>query len=92
MDFMKNNYAPNFEYQDFAPMLKAELWDPVKWALLFKHSGAKFVCHLYRSQNRVVFCKGTSPSRASTMKVIPTGLPNTRGIGIAWMSGREEIL
>ena len=43
VDFMKNNYPPNFEYQDFAPMFKAELWDPAKWATLFKHSGAKFV-------------------------------------------------
>ena len=50
VDFMKKNYAPNFEYQDFAPMFKAELWDPVKWAELFKHSGAKFVnsfCMVY---------------------------------------------
>lgn len=43
VDFMKKNYPPNFEYQDFAPMFKAELWDPAKWAELFKHSGAKFV-------------------------------------------------
>jgi len=41
VDFMKKNYPPNFQYQDFAPMFKAELWDPVKWATLFKKSGAK---------------------------------------------------
>ncbi|XP_065918355.1 alpha-L-fucosidase-like isoform X2 [Dysidea avara] len=41
--FMKNNCPPNFQYQDFAPMLKAELWDPVKWATLFKKSGARYI-------------------------------------------------
>ena len=46
VDFMEKNYPPNFEYQDFAPMFKAELWDPAKWATLFKHSGAKFVTFL----------------------------------------------
>ena len=41
IEFMKKNYAPNFQYQDFAPMFKAELWDPVKWANLFKQAGAR---------------------------------------------------
>ncbi len=36
-------YGPNFRYQDFAPMFKAELFDPEKWADLFKESGAKYI-------------------------------------------------
>ena len=28
-------------YPEFAPMFKAELWDPDEWANLFKEAGAK---------------------------------------------------
>ena len=41
VNFMKENYPPNFEYPDFAPMFNAELFDPVAWAELFKKAGAK---------------------------------------------------
>lgn len=33
-------------YPEFAPMFKAELWDPDAWANLFKEAGAK--CELYQ--------------------------------------------
>ena len=33
--------GPNFTYPEFAPMFKAELFDPDAWASLFKRSGAK---------------------------------------------------
>ena len=39
--FMEKNYPPDFTYPDFAPMFKAELFDPNKWASLFQQSGAK---------------------------------------------------
>lgn len=39
--FMDKNYPPDFTYQDFAPKFTAEFFDPVKWANLFKNSGAK---------------------------------------------------
>ncbi len=42
-DFHNKNYGKNFEYRDFAPLFKAELWDPDYWAELFKQSGAKYV-------------------------------------------------
>lgn len=38
---MSKNYPPNFTYQDFAPMFKAEFFDPNKFADLFKKAGAK---------------------------------------------------
>ena len=41
VQFMKENYPPNFQYADFAPMFKAELYDPEAWAELFKKAGAK---------------------------------------------------
>jgi len=36
-------YGADFEYQQFGPMFKAQLFDPEKWAKLFKKSGAKYV-------------------------------------------------
>ncbi len=41
--FHKANYGEDFEYKDFAPMFKAELFDPDEWAELFKRAGAKYV-------------------------------------------------
>ena len=39
--FMKKNYAPNFEYPDFAPKFTAEFFNASEWADLVKASGAK---------------------------------------------------
>lgn len=41
--FHVKTYGANFQYQDFAPMFKAELYDPAEWADLFVKSGAKYV-------------------------------------------------
>ena len=43
IEFMKENYPPGFEYPEFAPMFKAELFDPKAWAELFQKSGAMYV-------------------------------------------------
>ena len=42
-EFHKKNYGENFPYENFAPMFKAELYDPTAWADLFAQSGAKYV-------------------------------------------------
>ncbi len=42
-NFVKNTYGDNFTYKDFAPLFKAELFDPDEWATLFKNAGAKYV-------------------------------------------------
>ena len=45
VEFMEKNYPPGFEYPEFAPMFKAELFDPNAWAELFKKAGARWaVC------------------------------------------------
>jgi len=36
-------YGPDFKYFDFAPMFRAELFDPDHWADVFVRSGAKYV-------------------------------------------------
>lgn len=42
-EFHENTYGKDFRYQDFAPMFRAELFDPDQWAGLFKESGAGYV-------------------------------------------------
>jgi alpha-L-fucosidase len=43
LDFHKRVYGADFPYQNFAPMFKAELFDPARWADTFERSGAKYV-------------------------------------------------
>jgi len=42
-NFMKKNYGNTFSYRDFAPLFKAELFDPNEWADLFEKAGAGYV-------------------------------------------------
>ena len=46
IEFMKENYPPNFEYADFAPQFTAEFFDPDSWADLFKVSNQITLLHL----------------------------------------------
>ncbi|MCC7155659.1 MAG: alpha-L-fucosidase [Bryobacterales bacterium] len=41
--FHSRVFGPQFPYQDFAPMFKAELFDAGRWADVFLRSGAKYV-------------------------------------------------
>jgi alpha-L-fucosidase len=41
--FHEKNYGKDFEYPQFAPMFRAELFNPDQWADLFYRSGAKYV-------------------------------------------------
>jgi len=41
--FMRENYGDAFEYPDFAPLFRAELFDPQEWATLFRRAGARYV-------------------------------------------------
>lgn len=43
VEYMKNNFPPNFTYQDFARDFTAEYFDASHWASLFSLSGAKYV-------------------------------------------------
>ena len=42
-EFHKRVYGANFPYQDFAPMFRAELFDPDHWADVFQRAGARYV-------------------------------------------------
>ncbi|HTQ56203.1 MAG TPA: alpha-L-fucosidase [Bryobacteraceae bacterium] len=41
--FHQRVYGKDFPYQNFAPMFRAELFDPGHWADVFQHSGARYV-------------------------------------------------
>ncbi|XP_030625770.1 plasma alpha-L-fucosidase [Chanos chanos] len=43
VQFMKKNYPPGFQYQDFAPMFTAEFFDAKHWTDIFVSSGAKYI-------------------------------------------------
>lgn len=52
--FHEKTYGANFQYQDFAPMFKAELFDPAQWADIFARSGAKYI--VLTSKHHEGFC------------------------------------
>jgi alpha-L-fucosidase len=41
--FHRRVYGPDFPYTNFAPLFRAELFDPNKWADVFARSGARYV-------------------------------------------------
>jgi alpha-L-fucosidase len=42
-DFHHANYGEEFEYREFAPLFRAEMWDPDEWAEIFQRSGARYM-------------------------------------------------
>ena len=43
VNFMKNNYPPGFQYQDFAHQFTAEFFNAKEWVDIFASSGAKYI-------------------------------------------------
>ncbi|KAK7112501.1 alpha-L-fucosidase-like [Littorina saxatilis] len=43
VQYMQNNYPPDWTYADFGPLFKAEFFDPFQWADIFNASGARYV-------------------------------------------------
>jgi alpha-L-fucosidase len=42
-EYHKRMYGADYDYKDFAPQFRAELFDPDHWADVFQRSGAKYV-------------------------------------------------
>ena len=55
VEFMKDNYPPDFTYQDFGPELKMEFFNASQFAQLVKDSGAKLVPNLYQTMLKFYF-------------------------------------
>jgi alpha-L-fucosidase len=43
INFQERTFGKNWKYEDYAPLMKAELFDPNQWADLFKRAGARYV-------------------------------------------------
>ena len=43
LDYHNRIFGENLKYQDFAPMFRAEMFEPAEWAELFRRSGARYV-------------------------------------------------
>lgn len=60
-EFHRQNYGEDFEYRDFAPLFRAELFNPDQWAKLFKKAGAKYV--VLTSKHHDGFCLWPTPNQ-----------------------------
>ncbi len=63
-DFHKKVYGADFPYQDFAPMFKAELYNPDRWADLFVKAGAKYVALTSKHHEGFTLWKSEQANRA----------------------------
>ena len=61
VEYMKENYPPDFTYADFAPMFKADLWNPSEWADILQASGAKLVSIEYHLALYIMHNTGFEP-------------------------------
>ena len=52
--FHAENYGEDFKYHEFAPMFRAEMWDPAEWASIFKRAGAEYI--VITSKHHDGFC------------------------------------
>ena len=48
--FHEENYGADFEYREFAPRFRAELFDAGEWAAIFARAGARYVVGARRSK------------------------------------------
>ena len=60
----RQNYGENFEYKDFAPQFRAELFDADQWADIFARSGAKYI--VPTSKHHEGFCLWPSAEASRT--------------------------
>ncbi len=62
--FHNRVYGPNFKYPDFAPMFRAEMFDPDHWASVFEQSGAKYVALTSKHHEGFTLWKNEQANRA----------------------------
>ncbi len=63
-DFHEENYGSDFEYRDFAPLFRAELWNPRDWAALFERAGARYVVLVSKHHDGFALWPSEHASRA----------------------------
>ena len=71
-DFHKRNFGEEFEYREFAPLFKGELFDPSKWASIIENSGAKYV--VFTSKHHDGYCMwGTKNKHKKNWNCVDVG-------------------
>lgn len=63
-DFHKRVYGAGFPYSGFAPMFRAELFDPDEWADLFARSGAGYVALTSKHHEGFALWRSAEANRA----------------------------
>jgi alpha-L-fucosidase len=64
-EFHTANYGSNFEYRDFGPMFRAELFSPDLWADIFRRSGAGYVVFTAKHHDGYCLWPTKSPCKAN---------------------------
>ncbi|MCP4835937.1 MAG: alpha-L-fucosidase [Phycisphaera sp.] len=89
--FHADNYGEDFLYRDFAPMFRAEMFDPAEWASIFRRSGAEYI--VITSKHHDGFClwdsEVASEVRGYPWNSVETG-PRRDLIGDLFVACREE--
>ena len=62
--FHQRVYGADFPYENFAPMFRAELFDPGHWADVFQRSGAKYVVLTSKHHEGFTLWKNEEANRA----------------------------
>jgi alpha-L-fucosidase len=87
VDYHRENYGPDFSYDDFIPKWKAEEYDPAEWARFAKKMGAKY--YFITSKHHDGFCLW--PSKYTDRNAMVMG-PKKDLLGQFFEAGRKEGL
>ena len=87
IDYHRDNYGPNFTYDDFIPKWKAENYNPTEWAKFAKNMGANYM--FITSKHHDGFCLW--PSKYTDRNSMKMG-PHKDLLGQFVEAGRKENL
>ena len=87
VNYHRDNYGPNFTYDDFIPQWKAENYNPSEWAKFAKNMGANYM--FITSKHHDGFCLW--PSKYTDRNALKMG-PHKDLLGQFVEAGRKEKL
>lgn len=90
VDYITNNYKPNFAYADFGPLFTADFFNATEFADIVQSSGARLVFLVEIIY--IVYYLDILCSQVNIMKDIQCGRVDIRGIGIHKTSVHTWIL
>ncbi|MCL4158487.1 UNVERIFIED_CONTAM: hypothetical protein GTU68_064567, partial [Idotea baltica] len=69
--YMRTHFGKEFEYKDFAPYFKTELFYPDEWADIFKRAGAKYVMMVSKHHDGYALWPSKYAPKWNSMEVGP---------------------